>query len=119
MRSRQCSRKNAKPNAVVSDQNLTPDQRAVPRHVLGTAFRRIPQTCQTVREILDEASAQIMRDLEVDQADGATLDAAVSFAFQQIRDRVTQPFRTEQVRLLLELREVKQQLRDILEEENP
>lgn len=59
---------------------------------------------------------QIMKDLAIDQADGATLDAATSFAFQQIRDQVTQPFRTEQMRLLNELTDLKQQLRDMVED---
>ena len=106
-----------KPNAIVSDQNLTPEQRAIPRRVRGVAFRRVPQTCNTVRGILDQAMDQIMKDLEVDQADGATLDAAASFAFQQIRDQVTQPFRTEQMRLLNELTTLKEQMRDIIEDD--
>jgi hypothetical protein len=87
----------------VSDHNLTPDQKAIPREIRRMAFSRMPMTCDTVRGILDAAMDQIMRDLEIDPADGAILDAAASQAFQQLRDQITQPFRTEQMALLCTL----------------
>lgn len=57
-------------------------------------------TCDRVREILDEAKYQIMKDCEIDPADEAIVDESMSAAFQQIRDEVTQPFRTEQMQIL-------------------
>lgn len=83
-----------------SEQNMTPEQRAMPKHVQQEAYKRIPMTCDLVRQILDEAIVTLMHDLDIDPADVATVDVAMSHAFQRIRDEVTQPFRTEQMRLL-------------------
>jgi len=83
-----------------SEQNMTPEQHAMPKHVQREAYKRIPMTCDTVRGILDEAQTTLMNDLDIDPADVATVDAAMSHAFQRIRDEVTQTFRTEQMKLL-------------------
>lgn len=84
----------------MSDHNLTPLQRSMPKSVQFAAFDRFPMTCDKVRAILDEAKAQLMADLDIDLADDATVDAAFSYAFCRIRDEVTQPFRDEQMQLL-------------------
>lgn len=81
-------------------ENMTPDQRLMPRSVHYTAYARFPMTCGQVRTILDEAMLELMRDLDIDPMYDATVDAAMSKAFQRIRDEVTQPFRTEQMRLI-------------------
>ena len=81
-------------------ENMTPIQRNMPKAVQRQAYERLPMTCETVRTILDEAKAQLMADLEIDPADDATVDAAISYAFCRIRDEVTQPFRDEQMTLL-------------------
>lgn len=80
--------------------NLTPFQLSMPKAVQKQAYERLPMTCDKVRAILDEAKAQLMADLEIDPAEDATVDAAISFAFCRIRDEVTQPFRDEQMELL-------------------
>jgi len=83
-----------------SEQNMTPEQREMPKHVQRQAYQRIPMTCDKVREILDEVQQNLMNDLEIDPADLAIVDAAMSHAFQRVRDEVTQPFRIEQMKLL-------------------
>ena len=84
------------------EHNLTPYQRSLPKAVRREAYKRLPETCDAVRLILDEAKQQLMDDLEVDPAEEATVDAAVSYAFCRIRDEVTQRFRDEQMRLIHE-----------------
>lgn len=79
---------------------LTPDQRSIPEPVQRAAYKRLPMTCDKVREILDEVKVRTMHEYDLDPADEAIIDAIVSYAFQQLRDQVTQPFRTEQMRLL-------------------
>lgn len=83
-----------------SEHNLTPDQRLIRKSTRAHAYRRIPMSCDLVRSILDEMGAQIAKDCGIPDSDAAIIDAAVSTAFQRIRDEVTQPFRTEQMRLL-------------------
>lgn len=85
---------------VSSEQNMTPHQRNMPKIVQRRAYKRLPMTCDKVREILDEAKRSIMADLEIDPAEEPTVDAAISCAFQRIRDEVTQKFRDEQMTLL-------------------
>lgn len=95
----------------MSLQNLTPEQRKFSREVRREAFRRIPETCDTVRQILDDAKQQILRDMGWDPADEALIDAAVTWAFSEIRNKVSHPFRTEQMRLLDELLPAEDDLR--------
>lgn len=86
-----------------SDQNLTPEQRVMPRAVKKEAFKRIPTTCRAVRSIMDQVKKDVMMALDVPAHDEATVDAVVSVAFQRIRDEVAHPFRTEQMKLLKEI----------------
>lgn len=87
----------------MGQQNLTPDQRAMPREVRRQAYIAIPESCHRIRSILNDASAAIMSDLEIPPEDHPALDAALSQVFQRIRDEVSHPFRTEQMRLLSQL----------------
>lgn len=87
------------------EDNLTPDQRLMPLSVHRVAFKAIPQTCGNVRGILDEAMYTIMQDLEIPAEETAAVDASISRAFQRIRDEVTQPFRTAQMRLIWQIQE--------------
>ena len=82
------------------DQNMTPEQRAMPSQVKQAAYKRFPRTCDQVRAILDEAMRNIMADYEIKAEDNVLIDQAISRAFLRIRDEVTQPFRTEQMKLL-------------------
>lgn len=84
----------------MSDHNLTPEQRLIRPDTRKHAYKRIPMTCDLVRAILDEAAASVMSDLQIPEEELPTVDAAISRAFQRIRDEVTQPFRTEQMKLL-------------------
>jgi hypothetical protein len=92
-------------NDIASDHNMTPEQRSFSRDVQREAYQRLPETCDRVREILTEAQYDLMNDLEIDPAEIATVDAVMSRAFQQIRDDVTQVFRTEQMRLINRMQE--------------
>lgn len=89
-------------------QNLTPDQRSMPKRVIKQAFEEIPESCHRIRSILTEATTAIMNDLNIPLEDHPTIDAAMSHAFQRIRDEVSHPFRTRQMQLLKELEDVKQ-----------
>ena len=80
--------------------NLTPDQAAMPKEVRREAYGNIPETCDKLRSILDEAQARIMLDLDTPPEYAATFDAAMSRAFQRIRDEISHPFRTEQMKLI-------------------
>jgi hypothetical protein len=95
------------------ERNLTPDQRQIPRVIRKEAFTRIPETCDHVRHILTVTGERLMRDLEIDPAEEAAVDAALSQAFMWIRDEVTQPFRTEQMQLLEKLYECEDNTREI------
>jgi hypothetical protein len=81
-------------------QNLTPDQRAMPKNIIKQAFQEIPESCHRIRSILTEATTAIMNDLNIPLEDHPTIDAAMSHAFQRIRDEVSHPFRTRQMQLL-------------------
>lgn len=82
------------------DHNLTPEQRLIPSNIRVAAYKRIPRTCDTVRAILDDAMRSSMADVGIAEHDAPIVDAAISRASLRIRDEVTQPFRTEQMRLL-------------------
>lgn len=84
----------------MSDHNLTPEQRKFPKAIRREAYDRLPLTCDHVRKILTEAQHRIMHECGIDPADEASIDAVMSQAFLSLRDEVTQPFRTEQMRLL-------------------
>lgn len=84
----------------MSEQNLTPEQRAFPKSVKRQAYQRFPESCNQVRAILNDAMKQIMAECGIDPAEEATIDSVISQTFQRIRDEVTQPFRTEQMKLL-------------------
>lgn len=84
----------------MSEHNLTPDQRLIPRPVRRVAYKRIPETCAKVRELVDEIKSRTMMEYNLRPEDEPCLDAIVSYAFQQLRDQVSQPFRTEQMRLI-------------------
>jgi|GEM_PF-3728649 len=87
--------------------NLTPLQRSMSKEIRREAYRRIPMSCDRVRQILDEAKWSIILDVEVlDAADEAVVDAAISQAFLKLRDEVMHPFRDEQMGLLALTREV-------------
>ncbi len=86
----------------MSEHNLTPYQRSLPKPIRKEAYDRLPMTCDAVRAILDDAKAELMADLAVDPADDPIVDVAISRAFCRIRAEVTQPFRDEQMRLLSE-----------------
>jgi len=87
-----------------NEHNMTFEQRQFSKDVQREAYRRLPETCKKVRGILDEAQASIMNDLEVEPYDIAIVDAIMSEAFIKIRDEVTQSFRTEQMKLIHEMR---------------
>ena len=87
-------------SGIASEHNMTVEQRQFSKNVQREAYQRLPETCDNVREILDEAMHQIMIDCEIDPAEIATIDAVMSHAFIRIRDEVTQTFRTEQMRLI-------------------
>lgn len=79
---------------------MTPEQLEMPVATRREAYARIPHTCDLVKEILEEATHEIINRLQLPNEEYAALDAAMSAAFHRIRDEVTQPFRTEQMRLL-------------------
>lgn len=83
-----------------NDQNLTPDQRAIPAVVRRLAYIQVPRTCDTVREILDEMAHKISVVYTIPLEDHAALDAIISRGFLAIRDRVTQPLRTAQMQAI-------------------
>jgi hypothetical protein len=89
---------------MADERNMTIEQRQFPKDVQREAYDRIPETCKRVRSILEEAQASVMNDLEVEPHDIAIVDAIMSEAFIKIRDEVTQSFRTEQMRLINEMR---------------
>lgn len=82
------------------DHNLTPDQRAMPAFVRHMAYQQVPLTCDTVRGILDELGREVTEEYNLPPEEHAVLDAAISKAFLAIRDRVTQPLRTSQMRAI-------------------
>ena len=87
--------------------NLTPDQRLIPGRYRAMAYARLPMTCDLVHNILEDAGKDLQRRLNIPAEDWPAIDAAISEAFHKIRDQVTQPFRTEQMRLLQKLGELR------------
>jgi hypothetical protein len=85
------------------ENNMTPEQQAFEKSVQRAAYERLPETCDQVRSILDDAQNELMRELEVDPADNAIVDDILSRVFMRVRDEVTQKFRTEQMRLINEM----------------
>jgi len=79
---------------------MTPEQCAMPLEIRREAYRRIPMTCTRVSSILDEFMHAVAELYAVPPEDAAGLDACSRQAFFRIRDEVTQPFRTEQMKLL-------------------
>lgn len=88
-------------------QNLTPEQRAMPRCVQATAYKRLPTTCDKLSSILEQLGRDLQAAFNIPEEDYAGIDRLTRQAFQAIRDEVTQPFRTEQMRLLKELQDGK------------
>jgi hypothetical protein len=84
----------------MSEHNLTPDQLQIPKEIRAIAYRRFPMTCDAVHNILEDALREIMDEFEIPPEEVARLDAIISRAFCRIRDEVTQPFRTEQMKLV-------------------
>lgn len=84
------------------EHNLTPEQRAIPPQARKRAYERIPMTCEKLRGILDQVKAKIMESFDIPPEEDADIDATISWAFLQIRDEITQPFRTEQMKLVWE-----------------
>lgn len=82
------------------DHNLTPEQRAIPHGIRHMAYQQVPRTCDTVWGILDEMGREITAAYGLKPEAYPTLDAAISRAFLAIRDRVTQPLRTAQMRAI-------------------
>ena len=82
------------------DCNLTPAQRLIRPETRKHAYKRIPVSCGLVRAILDEAAGSIINEFRIPAEEYAFVDAAISRAFLRIRDEITQPFRTEQMKLL-------------------
>lgn len=80
--------------------NLTPIQRQAPKEIVKEAFERLPETCDLVRAILNEAQTDIMTEYEIQAGYEVRLDQILSYAFCRIRNEVTQRFRDEQVTLL-------------------
>ena len=78
-------------------QNLTPAQRQFPKIVRVAAYKRMPETCNHVSGILDEAASEILVRTGMDEAE---LDMIMRSCFARIRDEVTQEFRTEQMNLI-------------------
>lgn len=70
------------------------------RNLRRVAFRRVPETCPIVRGILDEAQHELCCQLNVPAWDVVTVDTVLSRAFCQLRDRVTEMWRSEQLHLL-------------------
>jgi hypothetical protein len=85
--------------------NLTPDQRRIPARYRARAYARLPMTCDAVHALLEEAGREFQQAFRIPEEDYPAIDAIVCRTFLAIRDRVTQPFRTEQMRLLQELGE--------------
>jgi len=88
------------------EQNLTPDQRMIPKPIRDEAYSRLPMTCDAVSEILTSAAGEVVDKYKLPPEDYSTLDDIIARAFIRIRDEITQPFRTEQMRLLLEWRKL-------------
>jgi hypothetical protein len=87
--------------------NLTPDQRLIPGRYRAKAYARLPMTCTPVHDILEEAGREFQQKFLIPEEDYPAIDAIISRAFHAIRDQITQPFRTEQMRLLQELGELR------------
>jgi len=76
----------------------------MPRAVRRAAYRRVPETCDTVRAVLDKMADEICTlartcDL-ADPAEHPAVDAIVSRAFVEIRDTATLLLRRDQMRAL-------------------
>lgn len=82
------------------DQNLTPEQRAMPTSVRKKSYERVPKTCDNLRKLLDQAGRELQQSFRIDETDYPEIDAVISRTFLAIRDEITQPFRTEQMKLL-------------------
>lgn len=83
--------------------NLTPEQEMIPEDIRRIAYQRLPMTCGLVSKILYEVQTEIMKEFDIDPADEAELDFHIRRAFLRIRDEVTQPMRTEQMKLIQKL----------------
>lgn len=79
----------------------------MPRRVQAIAYKRLPTTCDKVSAILEQLGRDFQAKFKIPEEDYAMIDMVTRQAFQAIRDEVTQPFRTEQMRLLKELQDGK------------
>lgn len=84
----------------MGEQNLTPEQRAMPKRVRAVAYERLPMTCDHVRSILTDTQSELVNELGILPEDIAGIDSIISRCFIRLRDEVTQPFRTEQMKLI-------------------
>ena len=84
---------------MTDDHNMTPEQRQIPANLRARCYERIPKTCDQLRAILVEAGGEFASAYHLPAHDHAIMDAILSAAFLKIRDSITQPFRTEQMKL--------------------
>ena len=64
------------------------------------AYERLPESCDTLRELLTKLQDDIMEEFEIPAEELPAIDCHISSAFMAIRDLVTQKFRDEQMTLI-------------------
>lgn len=93
-----------KPSEEAMD-NLTPEQRLIPGRYRSQAYRKLPMTCELLHSLLEEAGRIFQKTFDVPDEKWPAVARIVNATFYRVRDRVTQPLRTEQMRLLREIGE--------------
>ena len=74
-----------------------------PKEVQRNAYNRVPETCETVQAILEQALNEIKAAYDIQNKDETALSMSLDMAFIEIRNNVTHVFRDEQITLLHKL----------------
>lgn len=84
-------------------QTLSPFQAVQDREILRESFERVPASCDTISEVLDEVAEGLSKTFGILPEDHPLVDAIMRIAHSKIRDRVSHVFRDDQIKLLKEI----------------
>lgn len=91
-------------------------QKSMTKDVQRVAYDRVPETCDNLKEIIQEELTELINDLVLDPDAIARVEVTEGNLFRTIRDSITLPFRDEQMLILDTLRREDFELTEIPDE---
>lgn len=85
---------------MTSKSELTPEQQQFDPEIRSQAYRAIPPTCTRLQLILDRAMRSLDEHFNFDSDDRQKVQAILQKVADEIRDGITNPLRTAQMRAL-------------------